>query len=104
LPAPSATHHIILFSPGGTVTGTFDPAVLTPVNSPIFLLIGKVEKVGNTTPNTNFEDLENLWVAIHPQTGLVTAAEVGGDLNNDNLISVAESLDIVKTGLAIGGR
>jgi hypothetical protein len=49
------------------------------LTSPIHFLVGKREKLGTLTSNAaeqNWTDLENIWVSINPQTGLVTTAEV----------------------------
>lgn len=102
LPAGSAGPYVILFSPGGSVSGLFyggSSGSSISVTGPVHLLIGKTEQVAPTaTSMTNWEDLENLWVAIHPQTGLVTRAEVASGT------TIAQSQQIVQTGLNMGGR
>ncbi len=58
-----------------------------PLTNPIHFLIGKREKlppqnyvntddVATQSEKHNFRDLENIWISINPQTGLVTSAEV----------------------------
>jgi Tfp pilus assembly protein FimT len=73
----------ILFSPNGSVYGAYYVnGASTYVTTPIFLLVGKRERVGATPiandPATwsNWQDLTNLWVVINPQTGLVTSGEM----------------------------
>ena len=77
--------------------GSNGPQAALPVtiDSPVYLMIGKREKVFqqvsskydpsyyNTADNAstqsdkqNFRDLENQWVAVNPQSGLATTAEV----------------------------
>jgi len=50
------------------------------LTSPIHFLIGKREKSYSLTSSNlagqNWTDLENIWVSLNPQTGLVTTAEV----------------------------
>ena len=78
----------LLFLPNGSVAGVFvGSAPLTPVTAPIFLLVGKRERMTNDTATyvqnntneptfTNYQDLKNLWVIINPQTGLVSTEPV----------------------------
>jgi prepilin-type N-terminal cleavage/methylation domain-containing protein len=97
---------IILFSPNGSVAGLYHSVAGAPMLSttPIHLLIGKQENVPAKPGEENWRDLSNLWVSIHPQTGLVTATEIGGDTNNDGVISLAESLFFARRGQGMGGR
>ncbi len=75
---------IILFGPNGCVDCVYGYGFKFNVVSPIYLLIGKQERMANAfNPNppteadmTNYQDLNNLWVMINPQTGLVTTSEV----------------------------
>lgn len=78
---------VIVFSPSGGIERVYcwDPPSFTlwgarQVLSPIYLLIGYRDKVNGdvTRPpgdRTNLEDLNSLWVAISPRTGLVVTAE-----------------------------
>jgi prepilin-type N-terminal cleavage/methylation domain-containing protein len=91
----------ITFSPSGALDKLYFVGTTISLSDPIYLLVGKREKVAKDTianPTTyppvldplyqyadaresqtekhNFRDLENLWVSINPQTGLVTTAEV----------------------------
>ena len=58
-----------------------------PLVEPIHFLLGQREKLPHVTYNPadppetqaekhNFRDLENLWISINPQTGLITTAEM----------------------------
>jgi type II secretory pathway pseudopilin PulG len=77
---------VILFSPTGGVDRIYigGTAYLSPTNS-IYLLIGKREKLlntyqaGNINPDTmtNYQDQNNLWVVINPQTGLIYTEPLG---------------------------
>jgi hypothetical protein len=79
-----ATDMSIMFAPNGSV----DSVNGASVTQPIFLLVGKRERllntavVGNTDQATlvNYQDLSNLWVVINPQTGLITTGEVAAVL------------------------
>ena len=70
----------ILFSPTGAVVSV----VGMPVTDPIYLMIGKRARIANSfvtgNPNettlTNWQDLNNLWVTINPQTGMVNTEAV----------------------------
>jgi prepilin-type N-terminal cleavage/methylation domain-containing protein len=74
----------IVFSSTGGLEGYYYNGLAYPAVGPIFLLIGKTERINPvTSADTNDQDLSNLWVTINPQTGLVTTTEmaVGSDLN-----------------------
>ena len=78
---------MILFSPNGAVQQVYYWGGIDKSRDPIFLLVGKNERMGNgyePSPSSdnepdwpNYQDLNNLWVVINPQTGLVTTAEIG---------------------------
>jgi type II secretory pathway pseudopilin PulG len=92
---------MILFAPNGAVRYVYhfrgpgplptDPPVYGPfrVTRPVFLMVGKWERTGHETitPGSpvrslaedglhNWQDASNLWMAISPQNGMVTSAEV----------------------------
>lgn len=99
----------ILFTPSGALHSIYyyqnNLARSINVSGPLFLNVGKIEKVGNTAAGTtNFEDLGNYWVTIHPQTGMIASTEVGGDANGDGAISLAESTFYAQRALSLGGR
>ena len=72
----------VIFLPNGSVALT---AGVNPT-APIYLLVGRRERINNnwahpqTTSNeplwANFQDLNNIWVIINPQTGLVSTEPV----------------------------
>lgn len=68
----------IMFSPNGAVDRVYSSTLSGPVVNPIFLLVGKSEKIpaADVPDEENWRDLSNLWVTLNPQTGLVTTAEV----------------------------
>jgi hypothetical protein len=77
---------VIMFSPNGAVEGVYVQGNPVRAVSPIYLLIGKRERVrdlvntplpGIPAPEDlpNLTDLANLWITINPQTGLVTTTE-----------------------------
>ena len=93
---------IVLFAPHGGVDRVVVGGVQSRVIDPIHLLVGTWEHVpaapvlrgadtrpvsgGPRVPNPdvddglyNWEDQRNLWVALNPQTGLVTVAELNAD-------------------------
>jgi type II secretory pathway pseudopilin PulG len=99
----------ILFSSNGSVYGvSYAGQALNSVVQPIFLLLGKRERVGNpyltlnnnVTTQTNDQDLTNLWVVVNPQTGLVTSGEIGAD-NGTRLIG---SRSLARDAQSMGGK
>ena len=89
---------MILFSPEGSVQSVYhwDTAggyAGYRITSPVFLMIGKWERTGiaSTGPPVrsnaedglhNWQDASNLWMAIGPDNGLVTTAEVNALATN----------------------
>jgi type II secretory pathway pseudopilin PulG len=79
----------IVFAPNGAVDRVYAGGASSAVTQPIFLLVGKRERMPLQTPvpgtaasNSddqatwpNWRDLTNLWVMINPQTGLVSTGE-----------------------------
>ena len=98
----------IVFAPNGSVLWYYGPAGETLVTDPIFLLVGKRERVGNTAqlPPTsaneanwsNWQDLDNIWIVINPQTGLVTTGEVAV---GDNIIAARQ---FAQDAQSMGGK
>jgi prepilin-type N-terminal cleavage/methylation domain-containing protein len=77
----------ILFGPTGSVISVSianDPSSPYIPTQPIYLLIGKREKVGlsviannpNPLTMTNWQDLQNVWVSINQQNGLVSSRAI----------------------------
>ncbi len=71
----------VLFTPTGAMHSIYyhqnSLARSLRLTSPLYLLVGKVDKIGAATGERNYEDMTNFWVTIHPQTGLITSTEVG---------------------------
>lgn len=81
----NATPVTILFSPQGHLAQVASHTLgTTPCTRPIYLLVGKRSRVpwapGDPSPAedgmTNLQDLTNLWLAVNPQTGYVSCAEM----------------------------
>jgi prepilin-type N-terminal cleavage/methylation domain-containing protein len=74
----------VLFSPTGSVDSVYCGPNRLTVSDPLYLLIGKRGRVGNAvvagntneTTLTNWQDLNNVWVTINPQTGAVNTEPV----------------------------
>jgi prepilin-type N-terminal cleavage/methylation domain-containing protein len=79
----------VMFSSTGAVDSVYYGSVRSSVTDPIYILIGKRERVATFTPVgqvppatkletqfTNLEDLNNLWVTINTQTGLINTEPV----------------------------
>lgn len=105
----------ILFSSTGAVHEVAsDTMGAVPAIEPIFLLVGRRDRVnpdpmqGNdanhTIPavaedgRTNLDDLANLWVAINPQTGYIVCAENSAGAN------IGEIRQYARDFQAMGGR
>lgn len=117
---PTDTYPVmVMFRPDGQVgqvyesiyNGTINvPARFTP-DSPIHFLLGKRERVGNLFATTapleeiaNFRDQENLWISIHPQSGLITATEVAAVDPASSVNHLVQSRAYGEAGQAVGGR
>ncbi len=85
----------IMFSPNGSVDRLYSANINGRVVNPIFLLIGKRENIPDVP---NWSDFTNLWIAINPQTGLITTAEVASDS------SIDDSRDFARQAQSMGGR
>jgi len=96
----------ILFSPNGSVDRAYHDGHLHSATRPIFLLIGKREKVPAVAGEENYRDLTSLWVTLNPRTGLVTTSNVGTEPTNTTGIpgSVAESRYYAINAESAGGR
>ncbi|MCX5653860.1 MAG: hypothetical protein NTY65_04330, partial [Planctomycetota bacterium] len=90
---------MILFAPNGSVLQMYyGNGSVENVVQPIFLMVGKNEQTGPGATKTNSQDTTNFWVAINPQTGLVTTDVVaaGGD--------IATSRQFVRDAQGMGGK
>ena len=105
----------VMFSPTGSVDSVYYGATRLTPSDPIYLLVGKRERVisqSNFVPNNtneptlaNWQDLNNLWVAVNVQTGQITTEPMaydGGAASADNSILAARGL--AKQGQGMGGR
>ncbi|MCE5267715.1 MAG: type II secretion system GspH family protein [Planctomycetaceae bacterium] len=99
---------MILFSASGSVqsisVGVAPPMAIT---DPIFLLVGKRERVGQSvatpTPDNrsqwaNWQDLDNIWVVINPLTGTITTSNVAPGA------SIAASRSLATDAQGMGGK
>jgi hypothetical protein len=99
---------IVLFGPSGNLESVYwgtkdinaqpnDPGVLenhAAITSPWCFLIGQPEPEGDvavTQGRKNHLNYDNVWIAVNPQSGLVTTSEVGSDID---LPSVANDADV----------
>ena len=85
---------IMMFSPSGAIDRICYQGNNERVIAPVFLMVGRWERVVTPGPEDgleNWQDLNNLWIGISPQTGLITAAEPYADDVSGN-ISVPSDL------------
>jgi len=96
----------ILFSPNGSVDRVYHGGHIHHATEPIFLLIGKREKVPAVAGEENFRDLTALWVTLNPRTGLVITSNVGTAPTNTSGVpaDVAESRYFAINAESTGGR
>lgn len=118
---PSAGPLILMFSPRGFLDGVYCGGQSYDTMRPVFLMVGKPERVPNSSGVitsedglANFQDLTNLYVTINPMTGLVTVAEVAesqytnvpcNDLDDeDRANALRVSRGFAEQSRSIGGR
>jgi prepilin-type N-terminal cleavage/methylation domain-containing protein len=74
-----STPVIVMFSPSGALDRVCYQSTQERVTAPVFLLVGRADRVDTALlPDdnlNNWQDMNNFWLAISPQTGMVTAAE-----------------------------
>jgi len=102
-PPPPALPVYIMFSPNGSVDKCYLEAVAGAglesfrATERIYLMVGKRENVPpGVTPN--WADFDNVWITLHPRTGLVTTSEVASAANID------ESRRFAREAQGMGGR
>ncbi len=111
---------IIMFSPSGLVdrvygsrwTGSQVVAVDLIPPAPVHFLLGKRERLLNNVETDitaegmmNFRDLENLWISVFPQSGLITSTEVAAvDPASLGTNAIQQSRALAQQGHAHGGR
>jgi hypothetical protein len=70
---------VIMFSPNGGLDHLYMGGTPTRATQLVFLLIGKRERIPAGAAEdllNNWQDLENLWISINPQSGLVNTVEM----------------------------
>ena len=73
---------VVVFSPNGSVNCVYYEGSNPPLTSPIYLLIGRVDGQSNSS------DLNSVWVAVNPATGLVITSDM--DSTTDPKLSNSE--------------
>lgn len=110
----------VMFSPAGEVDYILDGGVKKTPSDTLYFLIGRWDRIaalGVTDDGLetlaedglwNFEDSSNYWVAINPQTGVISTAEVNQPFNyvlGDFADGVYESREFARYSKRnIGGR
>jgi len=71
---------VIIFSPTGAVNGIVYSGTTRTALDPVYLLVGSWDRMNKPEDGlANWQDLTNLWVALTPQTGMVTVSNVYAD-------------------------
>jgi len=107
--AGDGTPNFIMFSPNGSLGAVYTTSMIqvipgSPPASPLYFLIGRNDKVGDAT-NPNWQDMNNRWVTINSQTGMVSTAPVDVSPNSGNVVpaSVTESRWSARNAYSMGG-
>ena len=95
---------VVMFSPNGSIDRIYYNNVGSRVTEPIFFLVGKWGRMplsvgGGASAEDgllNWQDATNLWVALTPQTGLVTVAPLFADQLNAANTYVPASIDAAR--------
>jgi len=94
---------IVMFDRSGAVDSLYLNGAKQAISGPLYFLVGKRDELASLSlppgvTQDNLNDLENVWVAVNPQTGLVTTAEVasGG--------SVSASRAFATSAQSMGGK
>jgi prepilin-type N-terminal cleavage/methylation domain-containing protein len=111
------------FSPSGALEKLHFIGMTQQLTQPVYLLVGKRERIATDTSSTstypptfdpqyasadpretqtekhNFRDLENLWVCVNPQTGLVTTAEMHEFVDTDP--SIVSPIELIQRQNAV---
>ncbi|GAB6164441.1 hypothetical protein JCM19992_04410 [Thermostilla marina] len=104
---------IIMFGPEGSVDRIYHQSIEQRVTEPIFLLIGRWDRMpataGSGTPMAedglfNWQDIQNLWVVVNANSGLTTAAPVAAPSGGGVPADVAEAREYARHFQGIGGR
>ncbi len=102
----------VMFAPNGAVDSVYVGTTSTPVVQPIFLLLGKRERMhppamyvaADPATWANWQDLGNLWVVINPQTGLVTTGEVAATPITTPATGVPAARGLAVDAQSMGGK
>jgi len=105
----------ILFSPTGAVECLYIGANRDVITEPVFLLVGKRERVGNSfvpAPSAsnesswpNYQDLNNIWVTVHPMTGVINTEPVANSAGApDVAMAINLSRSLAREALGMGGK
>jgi hypothetical protein len=78
------------------------PTVRIPVTSPVYLLVGRVDRCGQgyvpaptkQSPGANWQAPDAFWIGIDPQSGIVKVTEV-----KPKAISAPDSQEYIRAGL-----
>jgi len=105
---------VMMFSPNGSLTTGYLHGTPRPITEPVFLLIGRWDRLldmdGNFIPDggedglANWQDLNNYWVTVNPQSGLVTTSEMAAASDADPTNDVDESRAFARQSRRMGGR
>jgi prepilin-type N-terminal cleavage/methylation domain-containing protein len=98
----------VLFSPAGAVDKVYCNAYESTITDPIYLLVGKRERMlnsGGATESTwaNFQDPNNLWIVVNPHTGTITSEPVGSSSGGMAGNAVA-ARGLAGQAIGIGGK
>jgi prepilin-type N-terminal cleavage/methylation domain-containing protein len=115
---PVPFNPVIVFTPGGSVSYLATPNLTRPIG-PVYLLLGRRELMADVTklqvdenindpntPNPKNLYLENRWITIGYQTGLVTTSEVRAipPVNPPTLPDVVKAREFAQSAQGIGGQ
>jgi len=102
---------IVMFAPSGAVDRVYFQGTSAQVTEPVCLMVGRWERASSAGAEdglANWQDLNNLWVAVTPQTGLITAANPYADATVGNLAlpsTLTQSRRLVREAqVSLGGR
>ena len=106
----------LMFAANGSVDSYYIGGAPTPVTDPIFFLVGRRERMLNTSlvpsPTSadqdrlpNVQDLGNVWVAINSQTGLIATDVVAVATDtSSNINAAATARSLVRDLQGMGGK
>lgn len=102
---------IILFGPNGSVDRLYYQDRVTRVTEPIYLLVGRWDRMPATPGGpplsddglSNYQDIQNIWLVINANSGLIMAAPVADSAGNPPA-NVAEAREDARHFEGLGGR